>query len=62
MRRPDVTTLVAGLAIAAFGVLLLLDHLGELDLGFGWTMPALAATVGVILLVSGLAAGAREGR
>lgn len=62
MRKPDVTSLVAGLALTAFGTLLLLDRLGELELGFGWTMPALAATVGVILLVSGLAAGAREGR
>jgi hypothetical protein len=60
MRKPDVTSLVAGLALTAFGTLLLLDRLGELELGFGWTMPALAATVGIILLVSGLAAGRGE--
>lgn len=60
MRKPDVTSLVAGLALTAFGTLLLLDRLGELELGFGWTMPALAATVGIILLVSGLAAGQGE--
>lgn len=60
MRKPDVTSLVAGLALTAFGTLLLLDRLGELELGFGWTMPALTATVGIILLVSGLAAGRGE--
>lgn len=55
-RRPDTTSLVAGIAIMAFGALLLLDRAEELDLGFGWFLPLLAATVGVILLVSGLAA------
>ena len=54
-RRPDTTSLAGGLAVIAFGVLLLLDGLDELDLGFGWFLPLLAATVGVILLASGLA-------
>jgi hypothetical protein len=54
-RRPDTTSLAAGVAIMAFGTLLLLDRAGELELGFGWFLPLLAATVGVILLVSGLA-------
>ena len=53
-RRPDTTSLAAGVAIMAFGTLLLLDRVGELELGFGWFLPLLAATVGVILLVSGL--------
>lgn len=55
IRRPDSTSLVAGIAIMAFGTLLLLDRAGDLDLGFGWFLPLLAATVGVILLASGLA-------
>jgi hypothetical protein len=50
----DATSLVAGLAIAAFGALILLDRLDELDLRFGYFWPALAATLGVILLTSGL--------
>ncbi len=54
-RRPDSTSLVAGIAIMAYGTLLLLDRSGDLDLGFGWFLPLLAATVGVILLISGLA-------
>ncbi|MEX2196230.1 MAG: hypothetical protein WD844_13170 [Thermoleophilaceae bacterium] len=54
-RRPDTTSLVAGIAIMALGTLLLLDRMDDLDLGFGWFLPLLAATVGVILLVSGLA-------
>lgn len=54
-RRPDTTSLTAGVAVMAFGTLLLLDRLDEIDLGFGWFLPLLAATVGVILLASGLA-------
>ncbi len=38
-----------------FGTLLLLDRSGDLDLGFGWFLPLLFGTVGLILLVSGLA-------
>ena len=54
-RRPDSTSLVAGIAIMAYGTLLLLDRSGDLDLGFGWFLPLLFGTVGLILLVSGLA-------
>ena len=53
-RRPDVTALVAGLAIAAFGVVLLLDATGALDLHFAALAPLACATVGAILLTSGL--------
>ena len=52
--RLDITSLVGGLAIAALGVLLLLDELGWIDLGFGWAAPALIAVVGAILLAAGL--------
>lgn len=54
-RRPDMTSLVAGIAVSAYGALLLLDRLDEIELGFGWVMPLIAATAGVILLASGLA-------
>lgn len=52
--RPDVTSLVAGVSTAAVGVLLLLDELDRLDLGFGWAAPALLAVIGAILLAAGL--------
>ena len=50
--RPDMTSLVAGVAVV--GILLLLDELGRLDLGFGWAAPALLAVIGAILLAAGL--------
>jgi hypothetical protein len=56
-RELDTTSLVAGLALAAFGALLLLDQADVLRLRFGWFWPATAATVGVILLASGLSRG-----
>jgi cell wall-active antibiotic response 4TMS protein YvqF len=58
-RNLDITSLVAGLAIAAFGTLLLLDRTDVLDLRFGYFWPALTATVGAILLASGLSRGRR---
>ncbi len=54
MRKPDPVALVAGLAIAAFGVVLLLDGTGTLDLRFGAITPIACAVVGAILLTSGL--------
>ena len=55
MRRGlDRTSLVAGLAITALGVLLLLDRTGVVDLGFGYTAPAVTAVLGAILLAAGL--------
>ncbi len=54
-RRFDPVSLVAGLVTMALGALLLLDRLEVLDLGFGWLLPALAATAGAILLAAGLA-------
>jgi hypothetical protein len=53
-RRPDPTSLVAGLALAGFGVMLLLDATGVLDLGFSALAPLACAVVGVVLLTSGL--------
>ena len=56
-RRPDPTSLVAGLALAAFGVVLLLDAAGALDLRFAALGPLACALVGGILLTSGLSRG-----
>lgn len=53
-RRPDTLSLVAGLAIAAFGGLLLLDRIDALDLRFDALAPLVCALVGAILLASGL--------
>jgi Ca2+/Na+ antiporter len=52
--RPDVPSLVAGLAIAALGALLLVDDLDALELDFGVLGPVLCAVLGVTLLASGL--------
>jgi len=53
-REVDVPSLVAGLCVTALGLLLLLDRADVLDLRFGYLWPALFATVGAILLASGL--------
>lgn len=54
-RRVDIVSLVAGLAVTALGVLVLLDQLGVLRLRFDYAAPAALATVGAVLLVTGLA-------
>jgi hypothetical protein len=54
-RGLDPVSLVAGLAIAALGALLLLDRTGVIDVGFGYAAPAVTATVGAVLLAAGLA-------
>jgi hypothetical protein len=53
-RRPEPTSLVAGLVLAAFGVLLLLDAGGTIDLHLAALGPLACAMVGAILLASGL--------
>jgi hypothetical protein len=50
----DILSLGAGAAIAAVGVLVLLDSSGALDLSLGWMAVALTAAVGVVLVLSGL--------
>jgi hypothetical protein len=52
--RPDPFSLTAGLVLVAFGTVLLLDRLGELDLRFHVMAPIAFAAVGAILLASGL--------
>jgi peptidoglycan/LPS O-acetylase OafA/YrhL len=58
-RRPDRVLLVAGLAISGLGVLLLLDVTDAIDMRFAYTVPAVLACLGAILLVAGLE-GPRE--
>jgi hypothetical protein len=53
-RRPDIVSLVAGIALSALGAILLLDQTGVLELRFDYAAPLVLATAGVILLVSGL--------
>ena len=53
-RSPDPTSVVAGIAVLALGVLLLLDAGGTLDLRFSVLAPVACAATGAILLASGL--------
>ena len=59
-RHLDTTSLVAGLALIALGGVMLLDRVGALDLRFAYLWPALLATLGAILLASGLGDGDAE--
>ena len=52
-------SLVAGLAVSAIGLLLLLDDGGSVDLTGGWLAAVICAAVGLILVVSGFASRAR---
>jgi hypothetical protein len=45
---------VAGLAVLALGVLLLLDASGSFELSFGVLAPVACAATGAILLASGM--------
>jgi hypothetical protein len=53
-RRTDSAAIVAGALIAAFGVVLLLDASGSLDLKLSGLGPLAALIVGATLLASGL--------
>jgi hypothetical protein len=50
-------SLASGAAVAALGVLLLIDSTNAIDLSLGWMAVALTGAVGAILLISGLAGG-----
>jgi hypothetical protein len=52
--RPDLPTLVAGVALIVLGGLLLLDSQGAIELRFGALAPIACAAVGAVLLASGL--------
>ncbi len=53
-RRPDIVSLVAGIALSLLGAILLLDQTGTIHLRFDYAAPAVLATAGIILVVSGL--------
>jgi hypothetical protein len=53
-RTPDLPSLVAGIAIAIFGTVLLLDQADVLDLRFGALAPLVCVLGGAILLATGL--------
>jgi hypothetical protein len=55
---PDVSSIVAGIAVLALGAVLLLDETGVIELSFGILAPVACAAVGAILLARGL--GRRE--
>lgn len=50
----DPVSLIAGLAVCGLGAIELLDQLDVVTLRFGYMVPALLATVGLILLGGGL--------
>jgi hypothetical protein len=52
--RPDLTSVVAGICVAALGILLLLDAAGTLELRFAVLGPTACAALGAILLASGM--------
>ena len=53
-RRPDITSVVAGVCVAALGMLLLVDATGTIELRLGVLAPAVCAALGAILLASGM--------
>ena len=55
MKRTESTLIAAGLVTVALGTLFLLDRLEVIDIRFGYTLPAVVAAVGVVLLAAGLA-------
>ena len=56
-RRPDLPSLIAGVAIALLGAVVLLDRLDVLDLRFAALGPLACAVLGSVLLATGLSRG-----
>jgi hypothetical protein len=54
MHKPDLPSLVSGIALIAFGTVLLFDRLEILEMGFGGFGPLVFAALGVMLLTLGL--------
>ena len=54
MRRPDLPSLVSGIALIALGTVLLFDRLEMIEIGFGVFGPLLFAALGAMLLSLGL--------
>jgi hypothetical protein len=58
--RPPLTSLVAGIALVALGILLVLDTSGSIHLGFAYAAPAVVAVLGFVLIAAGLQARTRD--
>ncbi len=56
-RTPDLPSLVAGVALLAFGAVLALDAGGVLSLRLEWLGPLAFGVLGAILLALGLSRG-----
>ena len=54
MRSPDLTSVVAGIALIAFGGVLLADAVGAFSLSLAALAPIVCAVLGAILLAAGL--------
>jgi hypothetical protein len=54
------TSLVAGIALVALGILLVLDTSGSIHLGFAYAAPAVVAVLGFVLIAGGLQARTRD--
>ncbi len=61
MRTPNLAALVAGIALVAIGLAVVLDQAGRINLEFAFAGPSLLAALGAVLLASGLASR-RRGR
>jgi uncharacterized membrane protein HdeD (DUF308 family) len=61
-RVRDPVSLVAGVALIALGVLLILDQADAIELSYGWLGAAMAAVAGAILVASGFAESGDERR
>jgi hypothetical protein len=59
-RELNVTGLVAGIALVALGIAVLLDDAGTINLEFAYAGPSLLAALGAVLLVSGLTSRRRH--
>lgn len=53
-RRGDITSIVAGIALVAFGGVLLADAVGAFSLSLEALAPIVCAVIGAILLAAGL--------
>lgn len=53
-RKPDIASVVAGIALIAFGGILLADAVGAIALTLQALAPMVCAVVGAILLATGL--------
>jgi hypothetical protein len=60
VKRSEPTLIAAGLVTVALGTLFLLDRLEVIDIRFGYTLPAVVAGVGIVLLTAGVTSS--EGR